>query len=257
VPRCLGSTHLAVRAAALAVMGVAVAIAWPATLVSAHGSTPVPDQVFYESVITGGDTPLAGVHFRVDPRGEWLELTSTAADPVVVLGYLGEPYLRVGPSGVEENTLSPTVKLNESLFTDAMPDGSPPGDHAPVWKRTATKPSVRWHDHRIHWMSADRPPKVAADPVHRHLIGEWTVYLRDQHGQPASVRGTLSWTGKPDDSLLGSGVIRAVGTTFALILVAVCATIWMRRRGVTMTEPPTTLEAEPDASSPEVGHSHQ
>jgi hypothetical protein len=24
-----------------------------------------------------------------------------------------------------------------------------------------------------------------------------------------------------------------------------------------MTEPPTTLEAEPDASSPEVGHSHQ
>jgi hypothetical protein len=248
VPSSVTSAPSGLRACAAAAIAAAL-FAFPASPASAHGNTPVPDQVFYETAITGGTAPLPGVSFRVDPRGEWLELASTAPADVVVLGYLGEPYLRVGPSGVEENTLSPTVKLNQSLFTNAMPAGAPSGEHAPVWKRTSAKPSVRWHDHRIHWMSADRPPKVAADPVHRHLVGEWTVYVRSGSASPVAVHGTLTWTGKPDDSALGAGVVRAMWITAGLFLIAVAATIWMRRRGHFTTEP-AGVEAAGSADEP-------
>ncbi|MDQ1658696.1 MAG: hypothetical protein QOD41_3779 [Cryptosporangiaceae bacterium] len=233
-----------------ATMAVLLPVASPA---SAHGGTPVSDQGFYETAITGAAAPLPGVSFRVDPRGEWLELTSTAQAEVVVLGYLGEPYLRVGPSGVEENTLSPTVKLNQALFTNAMPAGAPAGEHAPVWHRTSPKPSVRWHDHRIHWMSADRPPKVAADPAHRHLIGEWTVYVRSGTAQPVAVHGTLSWTGKPDNPLLSTGAIGGIVIVVGLFLVAVAVLVRMARRGRPVTVEAVDSEPEPAGAGPPPG----
>ena len=242
--------RLAGLLAAIAVGTAApAAAALPAT---AHGGGPVPDQVYYETAITRVENPVPGVSFRVDPRGEWLELSSTAPDDVVVLGYLGEPYLRVGPAGVEENTLSPTVKLNQSLFTNALPGGAPPGGKGPVWRRSSAKPTVRWHDHRIHWMSAERPPKVAADPVHRHLVGEWTVYLTASGSRQLAVHGTLTWTGKPDGAPLGAGVIRALGITALLLLVAVGWTIWARRRGMPLTLP---VDAEHEPAEPSAARS--
>ncbi len=36
---------------------------------------------------------------RVDPAGEWIELTDTGPDEVIVLGYTREPYLRLADPG--------------------------------------------------------------------------------------------------------------------------------------------------------------
>ena len=224
---------------------LAALAALPAAPAAAHGSGPVSDAPYYETTLTGVDSPPRGVSFRVDQAGEWIELTSTSPAGIVVLGYLGEPYLRVTPAGVEENTLSPTVKINQSLFTDALPQGAPPGKTDPVWKRTSATPSVRWHDHRIHWMGGARPPKVAADPVRAHLIGQWTVYAQAA-GQPVTVHGTLRWTGKPDDPF-GVWVIRVAGIGLVLALITVGVILRGRRWAVRPPAGEAAAEPEPVA----------
>jgi hypothetical protein len=60
---------------------------------------------------------------------------------------------------------------------------------APIWKRTATRPTVRWHDERIHWIGADQAPAVRSDRTHRHQIGEWTVHAL-AGSTTVTVRGT-------------------------------------------------------------------
>jgi hypothetical protein len=51
---------------------------------------------------------------------------------------------------------------------------------------------ARWHDHRIHWMGAVRPPAVQAHPRTAQLIGTWTVHMTLE-SQPIDVTGTLNW----------------------------------------------------------------
>jgi hypothetical protein len=70
---------------------------------------------------------------------------------------------------VAQNEFSPTVQLNQSLFADLNQLGA--GSLPPSWRPTSTGHQVRWHDHRIHWMSAERPPAVKAQPGVHHLIG--------------------------------------------------------------------------------------
>jgi hypothetical protein len=106
---------------------------------------------------------------------------------VVVLGYTGEPYLRITSTSVEENQLSPTVYINRSLFADAVPTSQTAGSVAPAWARTANTGTVRWHDHRIHWMGQARPPAVVADPRHAHQIGSWTVHATAGNLIPVAV----------------------------------------------------------------------
>lgn len=50
---------------------------------------------------------VAGIDVEVIENGSRVQVTNTADEEVVVLGYQGEPYLRVGPEGVLENH-SPT-----------------------------------------------------------------------------------------------------------------------------------------------------
>ena len=173
--------------------GAGLAGAAPA---SAHGGgTPVPDAAFYRAEITQVSS-VPGVTARVDPAGEWLELTNAGSATVIVYGYLGEPYLRVTAGGVDENEVSPSTYLNRSLFADTAAVGGKAADVAPVWTRIAPAGRVRWHDHRIHWMGQARPPAVDADPTHAHQVGTWVVHATVD-GTPFEVRGTLRWIGKP------------------------------------------------------------
>jgi len=67
----------------------------------------------YRSQVLDLAPKLAGVTVRLLDLGNRVELVNTGAD-VSVLGYQGEPYLRVGPAGVFENTRSPAVYLNRT-----------------------------------------------------------------------------------------------------------------------------------------------
>ena len=138
---------------------------------------------------------MAGVSVRLPDAGT-VEVVSSSGRPVTVLGYDGEPYLRIAPSGVEENTLSPAAYLNRtSDGRTALPAGVD-ARAAPRWVRVAGGPAYRWHDHRTHWMSATLPPGVAAEPGARELVAEWTVGLR--YGDvPVMVSGRLWWVPGP------------------------------------------------------------
>jgi hypothetical protein len=158
----------------------------------AHGSNgnPIPDSAHYLSQITAINPPTPGLSASIDPRGEWIEVANTNGQTLTILGYAHEPYLQITPAGVAENLSSPTRQLNQSLFADLSQLGA--SSPALVWQQTSTANHVRWHDHRIHWMSAERPPAVKAQPRVGHLIGPWTIHMT-LADQPVDLAGSLSW----------------------------------------------------------------
>jgi hypothetical protein len=159
---------------------------------SAHGTNgqPIPDAAHYLTKLTGISPAVPGLSASVDPRGDWLEVTNTTSKTLTVLGYAREPYLQIDATGVSENSFSPTLALNQSLFGDLsqLGDSSLPAS----WRHTSDGHQVRWHDHRIHWMGADRPPAVKSKPGVGHLVGTWNVHMT-LGSTPITVTGTLNW----------------------------------------------------------------
>jgi hypothetical protein len=216
-PRVWGRTFAGVVAA------VATA-AVPATAYAHAGAAAIPDAAYYRTELSAVTAQAEGVTARVDPAGEWLELTNAGTATVVVLGYGGEPYLRVTATAVAENALSQTTYLNRSLFADSIPTAPADAGVPPDWRPAGTTGTARWHDHRIHWMGQARPPAVAADPRHAHPVGDWVVHALAGTA-PFEIRGTLRWTGKPDSAdarrpipewLLASLEVAALGVVLAV-----------------------------------------
>jgi hypothetical protein len=178
-----------------------VAAAGPA---AAHGlGGPEPTD---EVVTVGGIRPAAaGVRVRAIDLGSRIELTNRADATVVVLGYEGEPYLRIDRRGVWENRRSPATALNRS----DTPTGTVPArlDAAapPVWDRVSATPMARWHDHRAHWMGRGQ---VRDEP--------WEIPVRID-GAAARITGTLDSRPAPAPAAwLGL----AAGIALALALLA-------------------------------------
>jgi hypothetical protein len=169
---------------------LAFTVTAPGAWAHGAGGQPIPDAAHYLTKLTGISPAIPGIAASVDPRGEWLTVTNATSKTLTILGYAREPYLQIDPAGVSENSFSPTLALNQSLFGDL----SQLGDSAmpPSWRHTSRGHEVRWHDHRIHWMGADRPPAVKADPTVAHLVGTWNVHM-NLAGTPMTVTGTLNW----------------------------------------------------------------
>lgn len=191
--------HLGVLAAAML-----VATASPAL---AHGGGG-PDASNYASTVTGvvtaaGDgtptsTPadLANVSWRVLANDALLQVVNRSGRELVVPGYSGEPYLRVGPDGVWENRNSPAAYLNADRFAQTQVPQSADAEAKPVWVRVSDGPAYAWHDHRIHWMSPALPPQVVASRGAETLVNDWAVpfALGDR---AFVVRGNLRWIPPP------------------------------------------------------------
>ncbi|CAN5499904.1 hypothetical protein BH10ACT8_BH10ACT8_15900 [soil metagenome] len=183
----------AVRALAVTVLATAFTLIGSVIPASAHtvNGTPVPDAANYLSVITGFSPATPGLTARIDPRGEWIEVSNSTRQTLIILGYAGEPYLRVTPAGVDANINAPSWALNHALFGDLsqLGDTQLPQE----WQRQQQDPNASWHDHRIHWMGVQRPPIVAANPATDHVIGTWRVRMT-LAGRPITLTGTLNWT---------------------------------------------------------------
>ena len=92
---------------------VLVALLWllvTASPASAHTVSGVGATNWQTSLI-GVHPAVPGLAVRVVETGSKLEVSNTGAE-LVVIGYDGEPYLRVGPHGVFENLQSPATYLN-------------------------------------------------------------------------------------------------------------------------------------------------
>ncbi|MER7889399.1 hypothetical protein ABTX15_06205 [Micromonospora sp. NPDC094482] len=182
--------------AGLVAAGVLTATLATATPAAAHGAD-APDGTDYRTTVSGITPARYGVSVRVVEAGARLELTNRTGRPVEVIGYSGEPYLRIGPDGVFENAHSPATYLNRTIAgeTTLPPEADPAA--APSWRRVADGPSVRWHDQRALYRESAPPSAVRAAPEREHRIRDWAVPLRDG-ADPVEIRGALDWVPPPD-----------------------------------------------------------
>lgn len=208
-----------------AVASALIALALAATTTLAHGGGSI-DYISKVRSVTPADAELG---IEVLDRDDRLALRNASGETVVVEGYNGEPYARLLSDGtVEVNVRSPAHYLNEDRFADvAVPDRADE-NAPPLWKRVDRSGRFEWHDHRIHWMGADRPPAVR-DPERRAKVFDWEVPLR-VGGRPGTVAGTLTWVGRPDDGFPVAAALALGGVLVGgIVLVAVVRR--RRRRG--------------------------
>ncbi|MET8277385.1 hypothetical protein [Micromonospora sp. NPDC005174] len=186
---------------ALARAGLIAAATCAATLLTAapaaaHGAD-APNGTDYRTRVAGVTPARPDLTVRVIEAGARLELTNHTGRPVEVIGYSGEPYLRVGPDGVFENSHSPATYLNRTLVGDtALPADADPAA-PPSWRRIADGTTARWHDQRALWQESTPPAEVRAAPEREHRVRDWTVPLRDGT-DPLAIGGTLDWVPPPD-----------------------------------------------------------
>src|SRR5690349_1564078 len=180
-------TRRAMRA--LPALGVFLAtLGLLASPASAHSTSGPPASNFH-AVVRGVTPTVRGVHARLGADGEQIELRVDGGARVTVLGYQGEPYLRVSRAGVFENRESPAVALNRTR----VPTGAAPrGPIGPArWVRISSGSTARWHDHRAHWMGGATPAAVRRDPDRSHVIGRWRIPIRVD-GAPGTVTGSVA-----------------------------------------------------------------
>lgn len=138
-----------------------------------------------------GEADVPGIEWRVIAGDAMIQVKNGTGQELSVLGYQGEPYLRINPSGVYRNANSPATYLNEGRFGGEVPTGvSERAD--PKWEKVSDEPSYYWHEHRIHWMSATLPPAVAADQSSERVVFDWTVPFSIQN-ESYALSGQLKW----------------------------------------------------------------
>jgi len=173
---------------ALIAIVVLVVQAAPASAhtVSGQGATN------YRPVLQSITPAVPGLSAKTLDVGSWIEVTWTGSGDLTILGYEGEPYLRIGADGVYRNKLSPATYLNVTrTYYGAIPAFAN-AKAAPVWEKLSGGHSVIWHDHRIHWMGGPTPKQVRADPGAPHLVFTWAIDMT-AGTTPVTVRGELLW----------------------------------------------------------------
>lgn len=218
-----GASSATMRAMRRTLVTVAMVIAClviTASPASAHGVSGVGATNF-QTRLKQVSPQVPGVTMRVVEIGSRFELRNSTDQEVVVLGYQGEPYLRVGPEGVFENQRSPATYLNASRHGTNTVPGSADPKASPEWKKVSDEPVARWHDHRIHWMGSQDPPTVRRAPDRRHVvIPEWTIPVQ-MGARSITATGDLVWVPAPSPlpwlvlALALLGGVAALGLTAA------------------------------------------
>ena len=218
-----------VRLCTLAVAAAGLLLV-PATPAVAHGRGTTASN-FLSRITQAPD--LAGVTFQVVGSDQYLAVTNTSDTMIEVPGYddtlvVGDsggtdPYLRIGPQGVEVNQASRANHVNADRFGHPG-EPLPPNvgvNQPPRWTTVSDTPVYSWHDHRIHWMAPGLPPAVT-DPAQRTEVSTWTVVFTSA-GTTYEVKGELLWV--PGPSLVPWLGLAALVTFPALL------GLWRVRRG--------------------------
>lgn len=227
VLRLRGITFLVGCAAALVSLTALVAPGWAA---AEAGSDAGPDARYYRSSIKAIEPAAPGLDVMLHGEGQVM-VTNGTGKTVTVLGYSGEPYLRIRPTAVQENANSLSAALNKSDGRTAPPQKLTGAKQLPVkWVTTARSNSVMWRDYRVRWSADTRPPIVANDPYSPHQVFEWVLQLEVDKKQTL-VRGVVDWTGMPaPPQKTHYPVAIAIGVAALLAVVALFALASGRRR---------------------------
>jgi hypothetical protein len=213
----------ALRRAAVVLACAVLVVLVPAAPAQAHPAG-IQTAVDYRTRVTAVVPAVAGIQARYIADGSRLELRNDSGHTIEVLGYQGEPMLQVRPDGVWQNTLAPSLYV-DNLGTPVNPAADA---HAtPQWQRISTRPLARWQDHRALW-HGNPPPQVRADPTRPHRVSDWQVPLRDGT-TTVHITGTLDWLPPPDPGVWWAAVLLLAAALAALGLVASAAPTWTER----------------------------
>ncbi len=190
------------------VAGVLLAVV-PAAPAWAHDRVPAASD--YHTTLVAVTPKPRGLDVRVVENGSRIELRNGTGRDVTVLGYSGEPFLRITPSAVFTNDASPTGYVNDKkpIPSDASATATP------RWRQTGDEPAARWHDHRSHWTSTAPPPAVQDEPQASHRIRDWTVDLR-VGDTSAQVTGVLDYDPPPPTAVWWAGILAVAGAVALL-----------------------------------------
>jgi hypothetical protein len=173
----------------------------------------------YVTTVDDVQPAVDGLKVSAAPNGSYLTITNLTGKTVMVLGYLGEPYVKITPHGVWQNMRAPTAYLNETVIRGMPRDVS--ATAAPTWRQISTASAYRYHDHRIDWGGVGMPDVVKQNPGKAHLIAHWAVPMV-VGGTPVTVTGTLRWkpSGFPEWVLVFTGIcVIFIGLVVFAILV--------------------------------------
>jgi hypothetical protein len=133
----------------------------------------------FEARVGGFRPPAPGLTARVLSGDQRLELHVGRGHVVIVLGLLGEPFLRFSGAGVDANLASPTasgaklVKASDAVSARGV-----------AWRRIRRGHTLAWHENRL------RPQQLVSDPsAHAREVATWSIPLLVE-GRRASLVGS-------------------------------------------------------------------
>lgn len=166
------------------------------TAAPAMGHEGNPD---YRSEIEAVRPSVPGVSFEVLNYDADMELVDQGGHEIVIYGYEGEPFARILRDGtVQKNQRSPSTYLNVDRYAEVPVPKSADPEAPPVWETVDKSGTLRWHDHRMHYMAKGTPPQVK-DEGKQTKVFDYEIPLRID-GQQGAVAGTLFWVGPADTS---------------------------------------------------------
>jgi len=144
--------------------------------------------------LRGPARPFRDVTAQLAPgRVPALYVTNRGAEPVVVLGRDGEPFVRVGPGGAEVNRHSSTWADNAraqgqdlAVAAAVVDPGAPP-----EWTLVRSAPNYSWLEFRGLY-ERDRPPRRVLKSGETKVLRAWTVPI-EQGGRRVELRGETVW----------------------------------------------------------------
>ena len=189
-------TFWPVRRKLLGAALLAATILAPAQPAFAHGGNGGASSD-YRIEVTGYDGDATGIEVRPVELGNRMELVRTTAKEVEILGYEGEPYIRLDADGVFENVNSPAHYINLDRFARKPVPATATAKATPNWVKLSDASSVRWHDHRTHWMDPTPRQDVRDNPgVERVIFPANRVDLLVD-GKPVAAIVKVTWLPPP------------------------------------------------------------
>jgi hypothetical protein len=183
----------------------------------AHADAAGPTDFQSTVVAVTPETPAIDV--SIIGYDNFLAIDVEPGTTVEVLGYQSEPFIRVQPDGtVEENERSPSVYLSRSKDGSGTVPDYADASLPPSWRVVASGGSYAWHDHRVHWMSAQPPVATPGTVVQS---GNVPMVV---NGSAVIVTVETTWLAPPAQWPLGVGafvgVMLLIGALLTRRLVA-------------------------------------
>ena len=195
------------------------AVLGPAQPVLAHGGNGGASSD-YRIEVTGFEGDATGIEVRPVELGDRMELVRTTAGEVQIVGYDGEPYIRLDANGVFENFNSPSHYTNLDRFARTPTPATATVTAEPNWVKLSDCTSVRWHDHRTHWMDPTPRQDVRDDPDVERVIFPANRVDLVVDGRPVVAIVKVTWLPPPSRiAWLVTSSVLACALLAALVLI--------------------------------------